>query len=544
MATENMNRISDHSAKELEQTVWKQIQAGKLRDAAATCDRLNHQFPDYESGWHTSSQLAMRLNEPRIAVQAIDRALSLSPGKPEWLLQKTACLGATGDLKSATALALRLSEQTFATAHDSSLCGLTLTRLGMHADARKHYQRAVDLDPDTGSHHYNLASVHRFLGELDDAESSADRAIELDPGDYEAHLLRSGLKTQTLENNHLESLHRALEASDDSDAGRVMVHFALAKEYEDVGDYDASFRHLELGASMRRRAMDYRPDRDLETMRRIRDVYSADVFSADVAGHISAEPIFIIGMPRSGTTLVERILSSHSVVQSAGELQNFSLQMVKQCKDRFGAVPVHPAELVTLTRQLDFEALGEAYIASTRAVTGNSAHFIDKLPFNFLYAGLIHLALPKARIIWLECDPLDTCYAVFKTLFEGAYPFSYDLRELANYYVAYSQLMNHWQNVIPGVLHVVRYEELVEHPRSVIEKILEYCDLSWEQGCLRFYENEQASTTASAAQVRAAIYTSSIGKWRNFEEQLQPLIEILREANLVTNGDHSTKAQG
>jgi hypothetical protein len=152
------------------------------------------------------------------------------------------------------------------------------------------------------------------------------------------------------------------------------------------------------------------------------------------------------------------------------------------------------------------------------------------MPLNFLYAGLIHQALPKARIVLLERDPMDTCYAVYKTLFEGVYPYSYDLVELANYFVAFRRLVRHWQDVMPGVMHVVRYEEIATNPQPVIEDLLQYCGLSFEQGCREFFNNPDVSTTASAVQVRSDVFTSSIGKWKNYAAQLEPVAEILENA--------------
>jgi hypothetical protein len=163
---------------------------------------------------------------------------------------------------------------------------------------------------------------------------------------------------------------------------------------------------------------------------------------------------------------------------------------------------------------------------------GGHAHFVDKMPMNFLYAGLIHLALPKARIIHVVRDPMDTCYAVFKTLFEGAYPYSYSLGELARYFVSYQRLMDHWERMIPGVMLHVKYEELVTDAKAQTESMLDYCGLSWEQQCLDFHKLEDASTTASAVQIRQPVYKSSVGKWRNYSEQLQPVVEILEKAGI------------
>jgi tetratricopeptide (TPR) repeat protein len=519
------------SAADLEREVQKLMSSGKLREAAAVCDRLNHQFPDFISGWSTASQLALLVNEPQIAVRAIDRALTLSPGQPSLLLQRVTCLGAAGETSAARQLAERLGEHHFENPKHASGCGLAMTRLGLHELARVQFARAASLEPTNPDHHYNLATTLRYLGELDDAAVSLDRAIELNPDDAGAHYLRSGLTTQSAESNHAQELSAAIDRAT-NDRSRVRLGFALAKEYEDLGDFGRSFAALSKAAGIRRKGMQYRPERELETMQSIRETFDADRLGQG-GGHVDATPIFVIGMPRTGTTLVDRILGSHSVVASAGELQAFSLELQKQCEQISDTPPQSPSDLVRMSARIDFEALGEAYISATRDVAGEGAHFVDKLPFNFLYAGLIHLALPKAKIILLQRDPMDTCYAVYKTLFEAAYPFSYDLEELANYFVAYHQLVEHWLSCLPGRIHVVRYEELVSEPRPVIESLLDHCGLSFEDACLRFYENSAASTTASASQVRSEVHTRSIGNWQHFEQQLKPVHDILANAGLL-----------
>lgn len=519
------------SASGLEKEVQALMQSGKLREAGAACDRLNHQFPDHISGWFTASQLAIQLNEPQIAVRAIDRALTLSPGQPELLLQKVTCLGAAGETGEARDLAERLADHDFGNPRHASSCGLAMSRLGLHELARAQFEHAVELEPDNPGHHYNLATTLRFLGELDKAGQALDLAIELNPDDAEAHYLRSGLVVQSKERNHVEELRGARKRVQD-DRGRVRLGFALAKEYEDLGEYENSFDALSGAAELRRQGMQYRPERELETIQAIRETFDVDRLGRG-GGHINAAPIFVIGMPRTGTTLVDRILSSHSVVTSAGELQTFSIELQKQCQLTFDTPPKSPSDLVRMSAGLDFEVLGEAYIGATRGVAGESAHFVDKLPFNFLYAGLIHLALPKAKIVLLQRDPMDTCYAVYKTLFEAAYPFSYDLVELANYFVAYHRLVEHWLECLPERIHIVRYEELVSDPQPVIENLLGYCGLSFEDACLRFYENLEASTTASASQVRSEMHTRSVGNWKNFEQQLQPVYKVLSNAGVI-----------
>jgi tetratricopeptide (TPR) repeat protein len=491
------------------------------------CDQLNMQHPGYESGWYTASHLAMMVNQPLLGVRAIDQALLLSPGKPEWLLQRVKCLGASGNVEAAIATSQKIAAHQFDRARLAADFGLALTRLGLYPEALRQYACAAELEPNDGRHYYNLAAVLRFLGDIDTALSAISRCLELSPDDEDAHLLRAGLKTQTAENNNIVALQEAHARADGQARKRVRLCYALAKELEDIGDYERSFEFLFEGSSLRRAGLEYTLQRDLDSIASVREVYNKDVFDGHIHGHVNAEPIFVIGMPRTGTTLVERILGNHSVVTSAGELRTFSTELVKHCQKLGGEKPNAPADLVSLSLGVNFEELGVDYIAATRPRTGQTAHFVDKLPLNFLYAGLIHLALPKAKIVLLERDPMDTCYAVYKTLFEDIYPFSYDLKELATYFLAYQQLIDHWQSVMPGVLHVVKYEELVTEPKPVIQNLLSYCGLSWEEGCLKYYDNDQASTTASAVQVRDEMYRSSIGKWRNFERQLAPVAEIL-----------------
>jgi len=517
------------SVEELEKRTRQLIEDGKLREAAETCDQMNQQYPDFSRGWYTSSHLAMVIKEPRLAVGAIDRALQLSPGNPEWLLHRVECLLAMTEGAAARATAKQLGEHLFDSASVSAAFAHALSRLGMFEAARRHYLHAIEFDPDESQYHYNLATVERFLGNIRAAHAAVTRCIELRPDDDEAHLLRAGLVTQTGESNNVNALLAAFARADGQTRRQVKICFALAKELEDIGEYSRSFEFLSKGASLRRSNMMYAPQKDLDAIENIQKTYTRDMFDGHIEGHVNAEPIFVIGMPRTGTTLVERILASHSVVHAAGERQTFSRELIKHCKQISGEDSRNPADLVSLSAAIDFIALGEDYIAGTRPDTGATAHFVDRLPLNFLYAGLIHLALPKARIVLLERDPMDTCYAVYKNLFEGVYPFSYDLQEMGNYFVAYRRLIGHWQSVMPGVMHVVNYEELAAKPKSVIEDLLSYCGLSWEDACLRFYESTHPSPKSNVTPVQANIFQSSVGRWRNFEEQLKPVSSILGE---------------
>jgi hypothetical protein len=268
----------------------------------------------------------------------------------------------------------------------------------------------------------------------------------------------------------------------------------------------------------------------------MREHYAKDAFSGAEQGFINAEPIFIIGLPRTGTLLVDRILSAHSVVRTTPESRNLSAEIHRQCALVAPGVSSAAAELVPTSLQLNFAGLGEAYVVSARPMANPQAHFIDKRSLNFLFAGSIHRALPKAKIIWLKRDPMDTCFAIYKTLFHGQYPYSYDLRELAEYYVAYDKLMAHWQEVMPDVIHPVQYEDLVTDSRPVIEALLDYCHLSWEDACLKYQEQGSLGGSARAASRQQEMHQRSIGKWRCYEKQLQPLYATLKRGGVLDRG--------
>ncbi|NQV86748.1 MAG: hypothetical protein HQ492_06695, partial [Woeseiaceae bacterium] len=298
------------SAEEQEARVRQLVNDDQTREAMEACDQLNLQYPEYESGWYTASHLAMIVNQPLLGVHAIDRALQLSPGKPEWLLQRVKCLGASGYVDEAIAAAQQLSGHQFDTARLAAHFGLALTRLAMYPAALRQYTRAVELEPNDGQHFYNLAAVNRFLGNMEASLSAITRCLELTPDDEDAHLLRAGLKTQTTDDNNIAALREAHTRAEGQNRKRSRLCYALSKELEDIGDFERSFEFLAEGSSLRRSGIKYTPQKDLDTFEKLREVYTKNVFDGHIPGHINAEPIFVIGMPRTGTTLVERILGS------------------------------------------------------------------------------------------------------------------------------------------------------------------------------------------------------------------------------------------
>lgn len=531
----NIDTTRNQDAKRLEARVWQCLDGKDIKQAIAVCQQLNRQYPEFTSGWHTASQLALKINNPSVALQAIERALKIEPDQTDWLLQKAVCLARLRETEQLVELVEQLAGRTMHTAYQCSAFAMLLTQLEKREQAIEYYQRAEKLKPGQSQHFYNIAILHRSLGNIEAAEDSFNQAISLNPTDYEAYKVRSELRTQTPRYNHVKSLEKLLKRGIDDKRGKVNVCYALAKELEDLERWERSFHYLKIGADTRRGFMQYDVKRDLDTITAIIKTYHAGLFDGSTPGHPSDEPIFILGMPRTGTTLVERILGSHSEVFSAGELNNFASEMMKLLGAAQRAGRESRDDMVASTARLDFVRLGEAYVKSTRPFTGHTPQFIDKLPLNYLYAGLIHLALPNAKIINLKRHPLDTCYAIYKQLFIDAYPFSYELEELGQYYVAYHRLMEHWHQVMPGMIFTVSYEKLVADVEAESRRLLEFCGLEWQSRCLKFYESKDASSTASTVQVRQPVYQSSVAKWRRYREQLAPLINVLNDAGIALN---------
>jgi hypothetical protein len=282
---------------------------------------------------------------------------------------------------------------------------------------------------------------------------------------------------------------------------------------------------------------------DEAAMATIARVFDPNLVDRAGPGYAAERPLFILGLPRSGTTLVDRILSAHSQVDSLGEHSSLALAVQRLAgqgnaagEAAQAASEAPPAagklELIEASTRIDFAELGRQYCRAIDGFGNPAPRLIDKTPLNFLYLGLIRLALPGARVIHMRRHPLDSCYAIYKTLFRAGYPFSYTLQETGRYYLAYHGLMAHWRSTLPGAFLDVDYEALIADPEGQARRIFDYLGLGWEDGCLEFHRRGGAAATASAAQVRQPIYSSSVGMWRNYAPQLAPLAERLRERGI------------
>lgn len=391
--------------------------------------------------------------------------------------------------------------------------------LNEHDLARDAYAKVVALAPNDGLARYNLATAERNLGNLDQAYRHCDEALARDPSLYQAALLRSQLKTQSAETNTVDWLRATLSRTAHQPAAAIFLNYALGKELEDLGDYRAAFAHFRKGARARRETYHYDVAQDRRIMARIESEFTA---SASPPHRDPTSPCpfgFVLGLPRSGTTLVERVLTGHAGVESNGETDNFSNAL-------FRNLPATPEDIFARAANADCAKVGSDYASVAARPFARTT--LEKLPLNFLYIGAISRALPDAAILVVRRHPVDTCLAMFTTLFGTAYPFSYDLDEVADYYAGYDRLMQHWKRVLGARILEVPYEGFVREPRQWGPILAAHLGTRWDETALQVERNPAPTTSASAVQVRRPIYTSAAGRWTRYRAELEPLIERLR----------------
>ena len=503
------------------------LKSRKTAEADEMCRQLVAQQPQKIEVWLLSARAAQQNQNFDQMLAHVTRALSINNKNITARLMKAEALMHLGRMRDALAGISKLES----TAKDhpvllQQIAGF-YTQAGRHEAAARYYRQAVALTPHDPQALYNLASAQIALGEMDEADQLLSRVIELNPQDYDAYYNRSTLRTQTSESNHVTELSTALATEVKHRGGDVPIFYALAKELEDLQEYGRAFEYLKRGSDKRRQGLSYLVEDDVATMAALENTFQPDLFESPQST-CDAAPIFIVGLPRSGTTLVDRILSSHSAVESLGEVNDFVMSLMTLLGGTGSKW-----DLIQKSAHIDFNALGNAYTKSTQGYGHKAVHLIDKTPVNFLYLGLIALALPQAKIIHLRRHPMDSCYAMYKTLFRMAYPFSYDLNDLGHYYIAYDKLMKHWRRVLPERIFDVAYEDLVQNQEEISRQLVAACDLGWEEACLAFHENRSAAATASAAQVRQPIYKTSVQKWRHYEVELKPLQKILVDGGVM-----------
>ena len=500
--------------------------SGQNQQAKAKAEQLLISFPQCAACIFFNYQLAQVTNGSDMAEEYIQAALKLRPEHPLLLLSYAQFLVSKYRYTAAVKFACNA-----ANAYTGTDCVFlaAISKVIMQTEqatkAIPIYQRMLDIEPDNTHFKHQLALCYFFTNQAGKAGKLLDDVISNSSHNAGAYHLRSALQTYTKDHNHIEALKSIVATENQHPA----IYFALAKELEDIADYKASFVYLMKGASKMRQRLSYNEKAELDS---ISDIINSTT-GLVVDGKVTAQPgpIFVVGMPRTGTTLVERVLTQHKAVHSVGELALFPQLLATMAQEHLASNgnigSLHEAALC-----LDFAELGRRYMAAVEEMSGGKPYTLDKLPVNFLYCGFIKKALPNARIIHLCRNAMDSCYAIFKTFFINAYSFSYNLDELTNYYITYRNVMTHWHKVMPGAILDVHYEDMVSNAPKTTKQLVEWCGLAYTPELLEFHKTDSVSTTASAAQVRKPIYKSSVEKWRNVESELSEVKLKLQQAGI------------
>ncbi len=399
--------------------------------------------------------------------------------------------------------------------------------VAQHQKVANTHQQTLKLQAENPIFLYNLAAAKISTGEIHGSKKLLTKLINIAPLDFDAYSMRSGLATANKEHNHTDELKQLLQQNSTNSKAIIALGFALAKEFEDLGEYEQSWHYLELANSTRKKNLRYQVQNDINAIETIIANINSKSLDKNKTADNKQSPIFILGLPRSGSTLTDRILSSHPQVSSLGEINAFAFALMHCVGEHQGK-----NQLIEKSAKVNFDCLADKYSQACKGYGFKETFLIDKTPLNFLYLGLIKKAYPQAKIIHIKRHPMDACYAIYKTLFRMGYPFSYDLDDLGRYYIAYTKLMKHWQNTFVDGFYELNYEDLVTNSEDAAKKLLNYCQLTWNPKVLAMQKNKTPTATASAVQVRQGIYTSSVAKWKNYAKHLQALKSQLEAAGI------------
>ena len=474
---------------------------GRYDEAEVLLARCLELAPGFDPARHNHALVLYRQNRPSEAIEEVDRLLASDPHHPAYRSLKAAALAQIGEYQAA-------------------IDGYTGV-LAEHPLQPKGWM--------------SLGHALKTVGRTDDSIGAYRRSLEQAPGLGESWWSLANLKTFRFSQDDVAAMRAQLERQDVGEEDRLHLQFALGKALEDAGEWAGSFEHYLAGNALRRGRLGYQADETTAHVDRSKALFTPAFFAArEGSGSPAPDPIFVVGLPRSGSTLVEQILSSHSKVEGTMELPDIS-SIARRLggERRAGDEPTYPGVLGSLSAD-QLRALGEEYLERTRIQrkTGRPL-YIDKMPNNFAHLGLIHLILPKAKIVDVRRHPLACCFSGFKQHFARGQGFTYDLGDVGRYYADYVRLIDHFDQVLPGRVHRVIYEDLIEDPEAQIRGLLGYCGLDFEPACLSFHRTDRPVRTASSEQVRQPLYREGLDQWRRYEPWLGPLKTALGETLLT-----------
>lgn len=515
----------------MEQQIKSLLQAGRPTEALASSSKWVKSAPRSDEAWFYKSMCEMQLGDTAEALRSATRALRFAPDSPRIKCHKASLHLANCQTREALDLARSVVASGTKQAASYHAAGQIFLGAKEVDSAVEQFKTAVRLAPNIPVFHSALAIALEFTNRSSEALVAAYRAIELDPGNVKAYWQISQMTNATKDDTVLPLLDRALQNLGNDPQAGSSLNFARAKQFEDLKQYSEIVPALEKGSRALLYMTPYDEASEVQLHQQILEEYTSQLLGSPPQGCNSQEPVFIIGMPRSGTTLVEQIIATYNDFFVAGELPNFTTLL----RNHFLTLNPGSEGIAAFrnAKNLNYEKLGTDYIQSTRPRTGRTQYFIDKYPMNFMNVGPAAIALPGARFIHLSRNPMDTSFSNYKLLFShGTGLYSYDQETLARYYIRYTELMNHWRRTLPGRILDVVYEDLISDPEGQTRRITDYLELQWTPDCLDFYKSNKPVATASTAQVRNPINSSSVGAWKNCRKHLGVLEKTLIAAGI------------
>ena len=553
----NNDRIQKNLTQEQINSVVSLYKNGQFQEAVDSIKTLNKSYPNVPLLFNLLGACYKSLGQIDYALQMFETATKIKPDYAEAFFNQGLILKGVERLEEAVAMykkAIALNPN-YPDAHNN--LGNTYKDLGMYDEAIKSYEcalaykpnfevvhlnlgliyskfdqesaikyfkKAIELKPDYSEAYYNLGSTLMQLGKKNDSIKSYEKAIEIKPDYVAAHKNLSAMKFYQKNDPQIEQMQLLLENKQLNEQDRIALNFALAKVNEDLENKDVFFRHLNEGNNLRKKELGYSVSKDLEKIDKIKEVFINANFQTDkfLKNRSSISPIFILGMPRSGTSLVEQIISSHKEVFGAGELQFIARYSNEELKS-------HYMESRSVFSVDSFSSIRNKYLDSLAKISTDKKIITDKMPLNFLYIGFILSSFPDAKIIHIKRDAIATCWSIYKYNFQSdGNGYSHNMEDLCTYYSKYFGLMGFWRDLYPNQIYDISYEDLTSNQEVETRKLLDYCELQWDENCLNFHKNKRAVKTTSALQVRQKMYQGSSEAWKKYEDYLEPLISGLK----------------
>ena len=521
-------RLTDPQIRRIDQA-REALSADDNKTAEAIFREILHADPAHVGALCGLAAVSLTASRPRNAVRLLKHAMRQSAHLPLARRGLSQALLALGTLPEAESTIRSLLKMEGENPNNWVVLATVYTRLMRQEEALAAFEEAARINPGEVRLRLSVGHLNKTLGRRSDCEQAYKRCLEMDPAMGEAYWSLADLKNYVFSDAEIASMQSLLRGDEGSDEDQAHLNFALGRAFEHRQDYPRAFKHYATGNRRRRKTVPFDIEAFENKTRRVRERFDPAFFAArSGSGYPDPSPIFIVGLPRSGSTLVEQILASHSCVEGTFELPNL-LTIVREFDHADAAHDAYP-EVVCSAPFERFADLGRRYIEETTPLRGTRPYFIDKMPNNFSHVGLIQAILPRAIVIDVRRHPMDACFSTYKQHFAEGQSFSYDLEDLGRYYRCYLSLMDHWDTVLPGKVLRLRYEELIRDPEAQIRRLLSHCSLPFEPACLSFHETKRSVRTASAEQVRQPLYTSGVGYWRHFEAQLAPLRRALGDS--------------